>query len=342
MGDGRTRLLVDLPPGIARRALALVGDGQGYASISDLITVALENQFALEADAEGEVESVGGVEVGLPMAPSKSLSTGPEAAGLSQGLSARVRFPHDWSPTSLREPVAPSASFLSPFLNRLAPLIVALRKLAQFQELHGRCPSWEELSQGSALLAREVGLEVRDLDRRLGRSGVVRWWTGFPVGSDETSSLNRYRRHFLGRLDRPNEIPPLLALGLMAPAERGVQFTRLGLDLAREPAPILGETWGRHPLTETQSEYLAQGLSRLRQESSLSSDVLRLLEEGESNSVIDDLLVARTQPTKSSLGPTLRSAMLGRLTDCGLIEYASDGSILVTTQGTRFVSGVLA
>ena len=340
MGDGRTRLLVDLPPGIARRALAIVGDGQGYASISDLIAVALENQFALEA--EGEVESVGGVEAGHVTAPSRSLSTGPEATVLSPGLSSRVRFPHDWSPTSLREPVAPTASFLSPFLNRLAPLIVALRKLAQFQEMHGRCPSWEELSQGSALLAREVGLEVRDLDRRLGRSGVVRWWTGFPVGSDETSSLNRYRRHFLGRLDRPNEIPPLLALGLMAPAERGVQFTRLGLDLAREPAPILGETWGRHPLTETQSEYLAKGLSRLNDESSLATDVLRLLEKGESNSVIDDLLVARTQPTKSSLGPTLRSAMLGRLTDCGLTEYARDGSIFVTIQGTRFVSGVFA
>lgn len=338
--SGRTRLVVDLPPGIARRALALVGDGEGYGSISDLIAVALENQFALEL--QGGVEPVLGAEERLEVRHMLLLSSDPEAGGLTLGLSSRVRFPEDWSPPTVLDPVAPADSFLGPFLNRLAPLVVALRKLAQFQDVHGRCPSWEELCQGSALLAREVGLEVRDADRRLGRRGVVRWWTGFPVGADASSSLNRYRRHFLGRLDRPHEIPPLLTLGLVAPAERGVQFTRLGFELAREPAPLFGEMSAHHALSEAQHEYFVEGLSRLGAESSLASEVLELIRDGASNSMIDELLVSRTGSTTDSLGPTLRSAMVGRLADCGLVEHGSDGSVLVTELGIGFVSGVHA
>lgn len=336
----RTRLVVDLPPGIARRALAVVGDGQGYGSISDLIAVALENQFALEL--RECVEPAFGADEGLDVGHMLLPSSAPEASGLSLGLSSRVRFPEGWSPPTLLHPVAPADEFLGPFLNRLAPLVVALRKLAQFQDVHGRCPSWEELCQGSALLAREVGLEVRETDRRLGRRGVVRWWTGFPIGADASSSLNRYRRHFLGRLDRSQENPPLLALGLVTPAERGVQFTRLGLELAREPTPVLGELSASHALSETQGKYFTEGLLRLGRESSLAAEVLELIRDGASNLMIDDLLVSRTGSTTGSLGPTLRSAMVGRLADCGLVEHGSDGSVLVTESGIGFVSGVHA
>ena len=307
VNKGRYRLIVDLPPGLVREAETIVGPDESYTSISALLAVALANQLQLERTASGEIPVIAG--------------------------SGEFRGDSDVSPhehPSIGRPVQEPPIFLPPvsaqeplsaFTNRLAPLIAPLRVLSGLQNETGSTVEWGELTRLGARAAREVGLGIRKQDEHAGRRGHRRRWTGWPVGADEAASLARFRSHFLGRVDREAHESPLLALGLIGIRDGEVGLTSDGWQFVRHPTPILGEVIDEGTLTSEQRFTLASALSRLPKEWARVNLTLRALTESDGDPMSVEHALADQEPnwTKSMVA-SLRSGIIGRLADAGLVR----------------------
>lgn len=315
----RHRFIVDIPEGLARKASRLVGDGFPYQSISDLVTTALENQIQLQEGPTTGYTSVS-TAVGLEISstPPTSLNPPPQ----------RRQVPAGWRPQETVEPLLASGP-LGSFTNRLSPLVALLRELAIMQVELGDQPSWTRLCERSAAVARAVGVSARKRDQEAARRGLTRWWTGWPVGADEESSLARYRRHFAGRLGLEPEDVPAVALGLIAPLGDGVQFTELGLEFALSPTPILGECSGESPLSPRQREILATGLRRMPAEWDLIELALSVLEaNGGLPASLDEALLVTMPSFSPSQATSQRAALIGRMLDAGIVVVDTETGLV--------------
>jgi len=169
-------------------------------------------------------------------------------------------------------------------------------------------------------MAREVGLDIRKQDERSGRRGRRRRWTGWPVGADEAASLARFRSHFLGRIDREADESPLLALGLVGIINGEVGLTSEGWQFARCPTPILEDETAEQLLCSEQRLILARGLSRMPREWSRVTSALRALSETDGDPMSVERVLAVEEPTwTKSMVASLRSGIIGRMADAGLV-----------------------
>jgi hypothetical protein len=307
------RLIVDLPAGIARSASSMVGDGTRYETLSDLVSAALANQILLESDAADQPTTWGG-HLGTAAAF--------PALGVRQSaLTTSCSMDDLERPHLLLEPVRVNGT-LSPFTNRLAPLVVPLRVIAQLQVDTRATVDWDLVVEFAARESRRAGLQIREADERAGRRGRRRRWTGWPVGADETASLARFRSHFLGRFDRDPVESPLTALGLMGyDAGRRVGLTAAGWDFACAATPVLGEMTGEGPLSPAQQHLLATGLARIPEEWERVESALRLLVQNEGAAeALDANFLTEHADWSASMAASLRSALIGRLLDAGLVS----------------------
>lgn len=302
----RYRLIVDLPAGLARDASTMIGQGQPYQSMSDLLIAAVANQVHLERASD--LTRWGGTVTASPMGEQEV-----ESSNNWMGL------PREEPPGLLKS--LDSTGPLSPFTNRLAPLIAPLRVLAALQaEAVGPIP-WDRLVDQGALCARQVGLTIREQDERAGRRGRRRRWTGWPVGGDEAASLSRFRSHFLGRIDREPEDSPLVALGLIGHLDGYVGLTQRGWQFAACATPLLGEVAEEQPLASEQQLLLAQALSQVPEEWSMVSLALSTLADSNGDPTSIDRVMTAAQPSwTDSMATSFRSAIIGRMADAGLVS----------------------
>jgi hypothetical protein len=311
--SGRSRLIVNIPTTIAREILPMVGNEARYPTLDDFFVTAMVNQLAIERET-GDIGATQVAELGI------------EAASWIDSAVTAVEDPWESRatdpPVLLLEPVTVTGR-LSPFTNRLSPLIVPLRLLARFQAHSGSTVDWNEICAVAPLEARAWGLKVRAEDERAGRRGRLRRWTGWPVGSDEMASLSRYRSHFLGRIDRAPIECPLVALGFVGIDEAGnVGLTREGWQMASclEHVGVGREV--NSTLSAEQQHLLSRGLARLPEEWSLVRSALKCLYENEGDvNAIDQFLIATEASISQSMAASTRSALVGRLIDAGLAQF---------------------
>ncbi len=338
------RFVIDLPPALARRALAIVHEPSGpYRSFSELVVVALENQLGLE-DYKETVLPSSEPDARLAHPPKRTeplprARSRRSAKGTSQvrraASTARSVAPDPSLERLLKHPesvavatesaVQPGREPLSPFTNRLNPLVAGPRVLANLSE-EAEPPLTGAFLDAALQAARALGMRLRAEDEVAGRRGRYRRWTAWPVGEDEAKSLARFRKSFLLWAESGRAVGPLVDLGLVAAREGRVFLTDVGQELAQELTPLLdggdGEVLGRR-----QREIIASRLLSLPGERREIASFLRAVDETGGMQDQVDKQVAHAHPAWSEAqAVSHRAAMIGRLRDLQVLDVTTNAN----------------
>jgi hypothetical protein len=217
----------------------------------------------------------------------------------------------------------PGSSPLSAFTNRLTPLIIPARVLANAMNLSGP-PSVEDFVPTTADIARKIGLWVRQEDERQGRRGRLRRWTAWPVGDDEKASLSRFRKSFLLGLDGDGASGPLLDLGLAVIKQRHVVPTERTFQVAADKTPLLGELEDGPLLSSGQQEALRSALGEIEGERGEIRGFFKAVREAKgAQGMVDQLIAAAHAGWTEAQVVSHRAAMVGRLRDAGLVDVST-------------------
>lgn len=329
-------LIVRLPVGEARRVRQLVDQiGSAYSSIDEFIRVAVENQLTLESCSEEFPSSTGGSGQGES-----------SAVGTLSGFTSRSRYQQESTseqsrPTDsiaiadfedmLRLPKSTELSLrdvmnipglpLSPFTNRLAPLLAGPRVLANLSNEFGT-PSVDAYLDITAKASRAFGLRLRVEDEVANRRGRNRRSTAWPIGEDESKSLIRYRSCFMFSTEKGGGYAgPLLELGLIVITDGKAYLTESGAAFAVSPSPAVDMPGGIDVLSEEHQRILTRALVQIPGE---LAEIRKFLDAVQSASgsqdEVDKQLSAIHSEWSEALVVSHRAAIVGRLRDLQVIE----------------------
>lgn len=322
--------VVRLDATLARRALSMVGDPEhSYESLDELVTVALVNQLNLDTPAEGTI----GV--------ARRHRDAPQIHGLLERPAA--------SP-----PATPFASPLEPLdplfilTNRLSPLKVATRVLANLQPMVLRLPgnplwpSAKTFRTTAGQAARALGDELRAHDRQAQATGRARRWTGYPVGRDERSSLERFAVSFTLPSTTAGTPGPLSILGLAATIDGDrVALTESGWRLALAPSPLLDGAPGE-TLSDEEREIFVEQIHRAPGERQAVREFLELiLRANGSQPSVDEMLAALHPAWSENRTIAQRAALIGRLGELRMLDATGRGTsarLRVLPEGEQFIT----
>lgn len=296
-------VIARLSPSLVRRAQGLVDRGGAYESLSELIAIALENQLALE---DGRTAN-----------SAQKSGDGTDAATERLLILPSV-------PPSEFAPPARNPEGLSAFTNRLFPLMLACRVLAN-------SPPDVRLAdyhRAAAAAARSVGLRLKLEDSSAGRRGLSRRWIALPVGNKGDATLARFIHHFTITATRTGEVAgPLAALGLVNLAHRDRPvLTSDGWELARQPNPVLdGEGSPECTLSQDERSLLGRCIARNEREVRAIEEFAELVaRHAGQQDAIDASLRGPHGWSKDQAGAH-RAGMVGRLHDLGLVQVDGEG-----------------
>lgn len=311
--NGKQAVVVYLQPELVRALKSLVGKGKPYADISELAELSMQNQLALESHRDSEILRDSD---GLVRAPGgqTTLSDLPDSA-------PTLALPDDEALTGA----------LSPFTNRLFPVKLSCRVLANCSE----GASLKEFQQNAAEAAREVGRTLRREDADAGRKGMERRWVALPVGDKGASTLNRFINHFTITQRRGGfSDGPVARLGLAAlDAEGRPRPTELGWKLACEPNPVLdGAVDGAgDTLSSGDRSLLEQAISSNRAESRNLAEFRVIVNAANGQQGAIDARLQKGRGLNHDEGAAYRAGTIGRLHDLAKVTVEGSG------QGARVV-----
>lgn len=278
--------------------------------MDELIAVALINQIGAEA----------------PPADSPNLRTPHQTlpnAGAPNG--ALLRHPGERAVSKLAEPSPPSVDTLFVLTNRLNPVKVATRVLANLASEQG----WPQLAvfqDRAARVAREFGLQLREHDRSKGVTGSRKRWIAYPVGEDAKSARERFVVSFTLAVNGEKASGPLVLLGLanVVNGDR-VALTESGWRLAVARSPLLDGVEGA-TLSPPEASILREQVRRAPGELAAATEFLELVvRSAGSQRRLDELLAVRHADWSANLMVAHRAAQAGRLGELELLETEGRG-----------------
>ncbi len=327
--------------------------GGAYRDISEFIAVAVENQLRIELE-DGDPNQAPAAEQAqsLPASRQDAAITEVHAkpqrgSAKSGGRGAKKAAPRTTEPDGITsmafmdaadverllelpdtgrlapgsEPVVSTAS-LSPFTNRLNPIVVPVRVLANMVTSAGAA-TVVEFTRVAPAVAREVGLRLRSEDDEQRRRGRAKRATGWPVGEDAVASIARFRKSFLLIVEAGVPTGPLVDLGLVSVVDGRVHLTHTGIEVAGEKTPVLREG-GDGLLSARQQELLKEGLLRMtgeRVELALFLRSVRLARGIQSD--VDRMILEAHDGWTEAQVVSHRAAMVGRLRDVGIVDVSN-------------------
>lgn len=305
---GKQTFVIRLDEHLARRLGQFLGSGvHGYASLDEFIQVALQNQL--------------GVERSGPEAAQNASTDANDGRGLSPLLRPLSGEP----PSNLAIQGDSSSDTLFVLTNRLGPIKVAARVLANLAA-DGHWPSLEEFHEKASRVGREVGLRLREEDLVSEKRGSTRRWIAFPVGEDERAAYNRFVASFTMQTTDDRIFGPMIVLGLGSVQGGRAVLTEAGWRLALAPSPLLKDGVSGLTLSEEEAAILRRQVIRAPGELSAVREFLEIVRRGAgSQRRIDELLAARYPDWTETLTVAHRSALLGRLSDLGVLEVTGRG-----------------
>jgi hypothetical protein len=303
--------VVRLPVELGRRARCIVGEGNPYEDLSELVAVSLENQLVLDAgEVDGAVQRSPEGEAGLRQAERADPSSSRLVPVALEGIGT-VNPKLDGVPLD----------FLT---NRLNPVPVAVRVLANLT-LEGGPPTYGLFVHEACAAAREVGLRLEQQDRAQAVSQSQRRFTAWPVGPDEMKSAARFTAAFLLNPPGDEAQGPLAELGLAVRDGNLVKLTDRGCELAMAPNPLLGETSGR-VLGAEQQQILASALVQAPGERAAAAAFVEAVSKsGGRQADVDRLMQKLHADWSENRVVSNRAAMLGRLRDLDLVTVDGRG-----------------
>jgi hypothetical protein len=281
-----------------------------YIDLSDFVATALKNQLTLETSGDPVSR--------LPQAHLASAVLALERRQEDAPLLQR--------PTALLEQLAEPVRVGTPFFvltNRLAPMAFAARVLANLAT--DGWPSLDRFLDSTAVMARTLGLRLREQDVRDGRRGLLRRYVGWPVGDEVGKTLERFKWSFLLWPESADGQGPLAECGIASVLNGKAALTELGRRLADSPSALLGEAHG-WTLSVDQQEVLRAGLAAMPGERPEIAFFLGAVKEARGEQPRLDALIRTRHPEWTSNRATAhRAAMLGRLRDIGVLDVRGWG-----------------
>lgn len=213
-----------------------------------------------------------------------------------------------------------------PFLtNRLSPIKTATKALAELGA-EGEWPALGDFQVHAAGVARSLGLRLRSEDRRAGRRGAGRRWTGYPVGDNAEAARGRFAASFTAYHRDGALWGPLAVLGLAATTNDGrIGLTHDGYELAGALSPLIDA--GDRTLSSPEIDVFTRRLHVAVDETAAIGQFLgavRHVAGGQSD--LDALLATRNPDWSANRASAERAAMLGRLGELGMLRVEGRGS----------------
>jgi hypothetical protein len=340
-------LIIRLPADKARRIIGIVDkQDSAYESIDEFIRVAVENQLTMEGNGEeltlsdtSDVmrtaclqalanKSAASKHSSAPQFEPKVLGRAPDVPPVAPSSEDLLRLPTTEG-LGLRAPVPQSELALSSFTNRLLPLIVGPRALANLSAEGS--PSVDLFLDLTAKASRTFGLRLRAEDDAANRRGRLRRSTAFPVGDDESKSLIRYRNCFMFVPDKKGGfVGPLLDLQLVTVDEGRVFLTETGASFAVAPSPAIDEVNGLDVLSDEHRHLLSEAIAHLPSENVEINQFLAALEatSGAQDDVDKELGKLHHGWSEAQV-VSHRAAMVGRLRDLAVIDVETDPRTII-------------
>jgi hypothetical protein len=216
--------------------------------------------------------------------------------------------------------------------NRLFPIKVACRVAANLTD--GSPIALRELNRTAAEVARSLGESLRREDEQANRKGQARRWIGLPVSADRDPALRRFASSFTLHADSSGAARgPLAQLGLadLVGEAHDAQLTETGWRLAAAVSPILDES-GEGTLGPVEREIFTAALRRQPSERQAALEFINFVEEaGGAQSEVDARLAVKHPDWSSTRVTSHRAAMLGRMSDLGLVSVDGRGDAALIT-----------
>lgn len=333
------QLYVDIPAALMRRAQALLARGD-YASLNELVVVAVENQLTAEAEEpEAPAAPVAGALADLP---------GPLASLRFTERTGRIDTLPSPGADRLLWPGADTEDdlYLWGQINRILPIKVGLRVLLRMAAEQGDVQV-DRFRQAACLEARSAGMWIRDVERQRGVGRNDAHWTALPVGGSTDKSLARYRQHFLVHARADGVLDGGLArlkLASLAPGNRLVRPTPFGLAWGALENPVLdrADLSGPSLSAEEAAAYIEHVVGEVPEERNPLSETVHLIAGGQDNNERLDAALSETHGDwTSNMVVTMRAGNIGRLMDLGAVVktgYGSTATFALSEIGRRLAS----
>lgn len=278
---------------------------------------------SLDALIEQLIANAGGPD-GLPPSPPEGPTTARTSFAAPDLLSTVAAAP----PLELAATPTAPAGRLSFLANRLNPVKVFCRALANAALTAGEWPHPHFLVQDAGLAARDLGVRLRAEDAAAGSKGHDRRWVAYPVGERVEAAVLRFGAAFGAAHTPSGELGgPLVILGLAAASGDTVALTEAGWQLAALPSPLLGEAdAGRARLSDEEARLLRARLLDAPQERKLIVDFIEAIREAEGQqTLVDRALVGRRSDWSAERAASERAALIGRLHELGAVRVVGRG-----------------
>lgn len=337
------KLVVDLPQNQIQR-IQTVLDTVEYSDASEFVVTAIENQLELEESSETPIQSID-----VAVRNSGQQEQKPD-------LSKYTRLTEE-EKENLNLVMEPDRTRLNdgPLwgqYNRIFPIKLVVRHLANelfrtvdsAKSSNGSWISLEQFSNQISTQARELGLEIKAIDKARERSRGKKLSSALPVGDDPEKSLSRFKSHFIGYSDRNENLTggpaSLLFVNISKGDSSDIGLTKAGIEFANLPNPILDDAIESDiSLSEEESEYyISHCKSKLKDEYEAILRVADSISNGidRPDELTEEISALDSDWTEAQAN-TMRTGLVSRMSELGLLERERVGQrgvkYLLTTKG---------
>lgn len=232
--------------------------------------------------------------------------------------------------------------------NRYFPVKLAIRVLAKLLgEKKTNTVPLEVLYENAADFARQYGKEIAKKDRDLGRKRGDILSAGLPVGREENKAKLRFKTQFVGHASKAKlegACPTLRFINIERDENGTVVagLTEYGLKFSLLENPILDRKDYSSPFNDAEINFLLDHIrSVLPREFEITRFVLQKISSGTATpDELDRELGKFNQEWKGSEASTMRSGLISRLIELGLVRRYKDGvkvSYSLTERGQNFL-----
>ena len=313
------KIVIDLPGTIVKTIQKMVQSGS-YASISDFISIAAENQITLEGLDDEHLMTENSISI------------------TSKSSIGDFSYPQKDVPTAdpyhLEQAENIWDSWLWGQINRILPVKFALRYLSVKSADLSEYPLVENFWASASEAARKYGHYLEQKDLELGKKRDEKLSTGFPVGKDASSSKDRYWTQFIGyEKSDGTRTGALFDLGLadLISSEDGLKIglTIAGNNFAELSNPVIDESEFKNSLSSIERKfYINHVRENCPGEWHFISLILKMINNGINNrELINNEIskIVESSGWSSGLVSTQRAGAISRMYELDLIRKERSG-----------------
>lgn len=335
------KYIIDVPIEEIEKIRMLINAGK-YRNIQEFAQVSIENQLFMESSNEELLEPHG-------LKQLTEISNKPKEENKVQTQKKFLSRDIQGIPTSQTPSNKIRKSCLWGQYNRIFPIKVTLRTLANYIKYSGTNIDLESFQEDAANIAREIGKRLQTIDEKNNRYRDERFSTGFPIGSDEYKAKSRFKMHFVGYLTKDNIIegaPGSLGFVDISRDENGkitIGLTKEGLDFALMENPVLdGENFGAILSDAEKKYYINHVFNNAKAEANAMILILGSIKKGVDNpDLLNEKIRVHNNSWSDAVINTMKVGLISRLFELNLIEKQRQGlhvKYSLTPEGELLVS----